>query len=123
MVKKLGIKPESALALDGAPERFEQLLTGLPEGARVARSTTASRDLTLWFVRTREELDDRIRHMGAHADRGGLWILWPKKRSGVKSDLSQNVVRAVGLAAGLVDFKICSVDKTWSGLRFTVRRR
>ncbi len=55
-------------------------------------------------------------------ENGGLWILWPKKSSGVTSDLSQTVVREVAMAAGLVDFKVCSVDETWSGLRFTRKK-
>lgn len=56
------------------------------------------------------------------AEGGGLWIAWPKKASGVASDLTQTVVRKFGLDAGLVDYKICSIDKTWSGLLFTRRR-
>ena len=60
--------------------------------------------------------------MVRHSPGGGLWILWPKKASGVDSDLSQPVVRQAGLAAGMVDFKICAVDETWSGLRFSRRQ-
>ena len=60
--------------------------------------------------------------MGAFAEGGGLWIVWPKKSSGVTSNVSQGVVREVGLAAGLVDYKVCSIDETWSGLRFTRRK-
>ena len=56
------------------------------------------------------------------ADSGGLWVAWPKKASKVASDLNQNVVREIGLAAGLVDYKVCSIDWTWSGLLFTRRR-
>jgi len=59
--------------------------------------------------------------MGAYAAKGGLWIAWPKKTSGLVTDLTQIVVRSVGLASGLVDFKVCAIDKTWSGLRFTRR--
>ena len=56
------------------------------------------------------------------SDGGWLWIAWPKKASGVRSDITQKDVRAVGLASGLVDYKICSIDETWSGLRFVVRK-
>jgi len=80
-------------------------------------------DVTLWFTKSRKELQRGIERMGAFADKGGLWIVWPKKSSGLASDLSQAVVREVGLAAGLVDFKICADDETWSGLRFTPRKR
>jgi hypothetical protein len=55
-------------------------------------------------------------------DDAGLWIVWPKQASGVKSDLTQNIVRRAGLANGLVDFKVCSIDKTWSGLKFRKRK-
>ena len=60
--------------------------------------------------------------MGRYAPHAGLWICWPKKASGVESDLTQTVVRRAGLDAGLMDFKICAVDDTWSGLRFTIPR-
>jgi CheY-like chemotaxis protein len=121
LVKKLGIKRGSTLVLDGAPEGFATALVGLPDDVSVTSDPSCERDMTLWFVRSRRELEERISEMGANASGGGLWITWPKKASGVVSDLSQTVVRAVGLASGLVDFKVCSVDATWSGLRFTVR--
>jgi len=122
LVKKLGIKPRATVVLVGAPDGFEQLLTGLPPNVQVQRSVQGRRDLTLWFVRSRRELEGSVAEMGSYAESGGLWIIWPKKASGVESDVSQTVVRAAGLAAGLVDFKVCSVDATWSGLRFTARK-
>ena len=61
--------------------------------------------------------------LGEFAGSDGLWIAWPKRASGVSSDLSQTVVRQIGLSAGLVDYKVCSIDETWSALRFTVRDR
>ena len=75
----------------------------------------------MWFVRSAEELTAGMAHMVVRAERGGLWIVWPKKASGIRSDVSHTVVRSAGMAEGLVDFKVCSVDPTWSGLRFTVR--
>jgi hypothetical protein len=120
--KKLGIKANSVVALVGAPEPFEETLGELPEGASLQREVGERCDLTLWFVTEREDLEARIEEMGTWAEGGGLWILWPKKSSGVVSDLSQTVVREIGLASGLVDFKVCAVDATWSGLRFTHRR-
>jgi hypothetical protein len=141
--KKLGIKAGSTVVLIGAPDRFEATLGELPEGAVVRREaeypsaitrkgTTVTRDcsaftrdcsvLTLWFVRAREELDRHIGAMGDAALCGGLWIIWPKKSSGVASDLSQPIVRQTGLASGLVDFKVCSLDKVWTGLRFSRRK-
>jgi hypothetical protein len=120
--KKLGIKASTVVALAGAPAGFETALEPLPEGATIHRDGSAPRDLTLWFVHSQEELVGDVAGMVRHSPGGGLWILWPKKASGVDSDLSQPVVRQAGLAAGMVDFKICAVDETWSGLRFSRRQ-
>lgn len=122
LAKKLGIRPGSTVALIGAPSGFERTLGRLPDGVVLRRRGGARRDLTLWFTRSRLELDRRVGPMAAALGGGRLWIVWPKKASGLDSGLSQVVVRKVGLAAGLVDFKICAVDDTWSGLQF-VRRR
>jgi hypothetical protein len=121
--KKLGIKEGSTVALIGAPAGFEKVLGDLPAGARVVRRAPARADLTLWFPATRRELTRDVRRRGlAATERGGLWIAWPKKASGVATDLTEAVVRAAGLGNGLVDFKICAIDATWSGLRFARRR-
>ena len=122
LVRKLGIKPKSVVALIDAPKGFEKILGKLPEGVKLRRKTTGQRDLTLWFTKSRKDLERRVKRMVAVADRGGLWIVWPKKTSEIAADLSQDDVREVGLAAGLVDYKICSIDDTWSGLRFSRRR-
>jgi hypothetical protein len=78
--------------------------------------------MLLWFVQERDELRRRIGEIGAAAGASGLWIAWPKKASGVKCDVSEGDVREAGLAHGLVDFKVCAIDATWSGLRFARRR-
>jgi hypothetical protein len=120
--KKLGIKPGSVVALVGAPDGFEETLGELPEGVVLLRQLRGQPDVTLWFTRSRKDLDQGIERMGAFAEGGGLWIVWPKKSSGVTTNVSQGVVREVGLAAGVVDYKVCSIDETWSGLRFTRRK-
>ncbi len=74
-------------------------------------------------ARSRREVERRVVKLGEFAGPDGLWIAWPKRTSGVSSDLSQTVVREIGLSSGLVDYKICSIDETWSGLRFTPRDR
>jgi hypothetical protein len=122
LTQKLGIKEGMVVALVDAPEGFEPLLDPLPDGAVALRGLNPEAGLTLWFVRAQADLEARIVEMGTCAEAGALWIVWPKKASGVKSDLSQNVVRRIGLDSGLVDYKICSVDATWSGLLFTVRK-
>ncbi len=121
--RKLGIREGRRVALRGAPQGFEDVLGELPEGAVVGRSGRGAADITLWFVRSTAELRRGIRAKFSAAARGGLWIVWPKKASGVVCDLSETIVRETGLASGLVDFKIASIDATWSGLRFSQARR
>lgn len=120
--KKLGIKPGVKVALVGAPAGFESTLGALPEGATVRRQARGRPDVTLWFVRSRRQLERDVRHMLPFAAQGGLWIVWPKRASGLGTDVSETEVRRIGLAAGLVDYKICAVDATWSGLKFSRRK-
>ena len=119
--KKLGIKPNSIVYLIDAPEGFEESISGLPEGVSFKRDAPEHSDLAIWFVKSRKELEQRIDKVKRHTGKGGLWIAWPKKTSGVPSDLSQTAVRKVGLDSGLVDYKVCAIDNTWSGLKFAVR--
>ena len=122
LAKKLGIKAGFVVALINAPEDFGQTLGHLPENVILRKSVTSRASLTIWFIRSRRTLERQIGRMKDQAEKGGLWIAWPKKASRVATDLSQPVVRQVGLAAGLVDFKVCSIDATWTGLRFSQRR-
>lgn len=122
LARKLGIKAGSVVGLVDAPEGLEQVLAPLPDGVNVKRQPRGRRDLTLWFVRSERDLDRRLARVVPHGEGGGLWIIWPKKASGVPTDLTQAIVRRRGLDAGLVDFKIAAVDATWSGLRFSLRR-
>jgi hypothetical protein len=119
--QKLGIKAGSRVGLLDAPDDFAATLGELPAGASL-RADGGSCDLILWFVRSRQELEERVGATGAAAGAGGLWILWPKKASGVATDLSEPVVRRAGLASGLVDYKVAAIDATWSGLKFTRRK-
>ena len=120
--RKLGITASSAVALLGAPPDFARKLEPLPEGVRILTRGTADR--LLLFTTS---LGDLRRRFPTAARRvkpgGGLWIVWPKRGSGVPADLTQAVVRRFGIAAGWVDYKICSVDETWSGLLFARRRQ
>jgi CheY-like chemotaxis protein len=120
--RKLGIKSGMVVALVKAPPGFEVTLGSLPEDVELRPSGRGHRDLTLCFVRSRRELERRIRSLVKVADQGNVWIAWPKKASGVVTDLTQADVRRTGLDAGLVDFKICAIDETWSGLCFALRR-
>jgi hypothetical protein len=120
--KKLGIKENAIVALVNAPNGIQEILGELPEGVVLKSGLQSIGDLTLWFVRSRVELEKGMRKMVDFGESAGLWIIWQKKSSGAESDLTQNIVRKIGLASGLVDFKISAIDKTWSGLRFTKRR-
>ena len=110
------------MVLVGAPDDIERTLGVLPPDVTLRRRAQGRCDLIVWFVDTRRDLERRVARYGAKAGAGGLWICWPKKASGVASDLSERVVRETGLAHGLVDYKIASIDPTWSGLRFTRRK-
>ncbi len=120
--QKLGIKGGSACAFLGAPEGFAATLGALPPDVEIRRTARGPLDVIVLFTTSRADLAKRF---GAAAKQmapaGGLWVAWPKKTSGVATDLTENVVREVGLAAGLVDVKVCAIDATWSGLRFVVR--
>jgi len=120
--KKLGIKINSKVGLVDAPQDFEKTLGKLPDGVVLSKKTDRSPDLIIWFTRSRKNLEQRIERIKAEIGKDGLWIVWPKKASKLSSDLTQAGVREVGLASGLVDYKVCAVDETWSGLRFTRRK-
>jgi CheY-like chemotaxis protein len=120
--KKLGIKPGWIVALVEAPRGFEQTLSALPEGATLEDGLPRRFDLAIWFVRSVDDLRRGLAPTAARLGAAPLWIAWPKKASGVETDLTQQLIRETGLDAGLVDYKICSIDATWSGLAF-VRRK
>ena len=123
MPKKLGIKQGSTVALVTAPPDFEQTLGALPEAAEVQRGMAGQPDVIILFTRERARLEAGVREMKERMPKGGrLWLAWPKKASGVVTDVSEPVVREVGLAAGLVDYKICAFDSMWSGLLFARRK-
>jgi hypothetical protein len=122
LAKKLGIREGAVVILAGAPDGFEATLDPLPPGVVVGRRTRSGADVVLLFAPSRSVLERRFAPLAAALDRsGGLWVCWPKRSSGVATDLDENEVRAHGLAAGLVDNKVCAVDETWSGLRFVYR--
>lgn len=120
---KLGIKEGASVVLVHAPDDAAALIAPLPDGVRLRRRIGANADVVVAFFTRRGALErefDRLRS-GIH-DAGGLWIAWPKRASGVATDITEDVVREIALAAGLVDNKVCAIDATWSGLRVVVRR-
>ena len=118
--KKLGIKEGSRVALVNAPKDFE--LGELPDNVEFIKRPTKSLDIILFFVLSERALTRDFAKLAAKLTANGmLWISWPKKSSGVATDLSEQRVREIGLDAGLVDVKVCAIDETWSGLKFVYR--
>jgi hypothetical protein len=120
--QKLGIGEGARVALVRAPDGFAGTLAPLPDGVRLRSRLAGKVDVVLFFATRRAELERRFATM-AHAlePNGGLWIAWPKRTANVATDLTENVVREIGLHNGLVDNKVCAVDEVWSGLRFVYR--
>jgi hypothetical protein len=120
--RKLGITAGSRVGLIGAPHDFDEVLGELPPGVTVRRRARGRVDVIVIFVQKRSELERRLPALTEALDpAGGLWVAWPKRSSGVATDLGEGAVREVGLATGLVDNKVCAIDATWSGLRFVYR--
>ncbi len=125
LAKKLGIKPGSRVVLLDAPDSLLADLAPLPDGVVPARRLTGEQayDVIVFFAPRASALR-RLPRLVLHlTPAGGLWIAWPKKASGVPTDLTEGVVFYEGLSTGLVDNKICAIDDTWSGLRFVRRLR
>jgi hypothetical protein len=119
--KKLGIKPDCRLALVNAPEGFARALGELPPGVTARPLGRGTYDVIVLFALAAKELARALPAARARLDAaGGLWIAWPKKSSGIRTDVTETEVRGRGLDAGLVDNKVCAIDDTWSGLRFVV---
>jgi len=123
LVSKLGFKPGFTVAYVNAPEDFGALLGELPEDVTVRRQLRGPLDLVVCFVTARRELERRLPRLRAALQPAGmLWIAWPKRASGVQTDVTEDVVRDVALPTGLVDTKVAAIDETWSGLRLVVRK-
>jgi hypothetical protein len=122
--KKLGIKEGHRVAFLGAPADFSATLGPLPPGMTLATTLAgkAPFDVLVAFFTARAELARRLEALRARmAPAAGLWIAWPKRASGVATDITEDVIRAVALPTGLVDNKVCAIDATWSGLRLVIR--
>ena len=123
LAKKLGIREGDRVALLGAPPTVRDALDPLPEGARVTTSARGTLDVIVSFHDRRADVEARIPRLLEALDvDGGIWMAWPKKASGVATDLTEDVQREVWLPLGLVDTKVCAIDETWSGLRLCWRR-
>lgn len=123
--RKLGIKPGQRIAFLDTPPSFDDALGELPAGVERPRSALRGPlDLVVAFFVERRRLERRLPRLAAALDpAGALWIAWPKRASRVDTDLTEDVVRELGLAAGVVDVKVCAIDATWSGLKLVIRLR
>jgi hypothetical protein len=122
LVKKLGINPGDKLAILNPPDGYEKTLGALPGGVQHLKQLGSRMDFLQFFTQSRSELARSFPKLReALAYDGALWISWPKKTSGVESDLSENIIREIGLQNGLVDVKVAAVDEVWSGLKFVYR--
>jgi hypothetical protein len=122
LAKKLGIKPNFRVALPHLPpDVHKELRTALAD-CEIESAGRVPLDLVVNFVTGERELRQSFAGWSRKlAPAGMLWIAWPKKSSGVKTDLNENKIREIGLAAGLVDVKVCAIDQVWSGLKFVIR--
>ena len=121
LVKKLGIKPGFNVVFVKAPSGFAKGLD-LPSNVTVNSRSRNLLDFAQLFVKSEKELKIQFSEYAKRLEPSGmLWVSWPKKSSGVMTDISESTVRSIGLAAGLVDVKICAVDDVWSGLKFVFR--
>ena len=120
--KKLGVKPNQRIALVNAPNDFAKVLGRLPENAVIVKRLNGPLDLILLFVDREQTLAKQFPILaGKLQSNGMIWVAWPKKSSGVATDLVFEKVQRIGLDCGLVDVKICAVDDVWSGLKFVIR--
>jgi hypothetical protein len=121
LVNKLGIKEGFRVAWLNAPDHFDDLLGPLPDGVKVGRRLAGGLDLLVQFTLERRELERRLPKLReAVFPAGTIWISWPKRASGVPTDVTEDVVRELALAGGLVDVKVAAIDETWSGLKLVV---
>lgn len=120
--KKLGIKEGSRIALVNPPKDLQSELGELPDNVQFIKRPAKALDIILLFVLNERALTRDFAKLAATlVSNGMIWIAWPKKTSGVATDLSEQRVRQIGLDSGLVDVKICAIDETWSGLKFVYR--
>jgi hypothetical protein len=121
LVKKLGIKEGFNVVFVNQPNGLLSRLS-LPPHVSVNTKSRKPLDFVLLFVQSQTALEKEFsRYATRLTPAGMLWVSWPKKTSGMQSDLNENVVRDIGLAKGMVDVKVCAVDEVWSGLKFVFR--
>jgi DUF3052 family protein len=123
LLQKLGIKPGHRVSAVNAPADFDEILGQLQDDAVFVSKATKDVDVIVAFERSAAEFRKRLATLADRIKQDGMvWIAWPKKASGVKTDMTENVVRDFALPLGLVDIKVCAIDDTWSGLKLVIRK-
>ena len=123
LAQKLGIKAGQKIITLGAPAGFRKLLSPLPEEVSFTKEIKTGATFIHLFVSDRKTLEKELKRLRKPiADTGILWVSWPKKSSGVATDVTEDVIREVALPLGFVDVQVCAVDETWSGLKLMIRR-
>jgi hypothetical protein len=123
LAQKLGIKPGMNVIVLSAPTGYRKWLAPLPEKVSFADKAEAGASFVHLFVTKRATLGSELKRLRRLLDDAGiLWVSWPKKSSGVATDITEDVIREVCLPLGFVDVKVCAVDDTWSGLKLMIRR-
>lgn len=121
--QKLGIKPGTIVVAIDAPENYRKLLGQIPSGVNFASRPVGNSKFIHLFATRRSELEKQLSNLRQKiAEDAAVWVSWPKKSSGVATDITENVIRAVALPLGFVDIKVCAVDETWSGLKLMIRK-
>lgn len=121
--QKLGIKPGTIVVLIDAPDNYRKLLGQIPSGVNFATRPVGNTKFVHVFATERRVLEKHLQSLrGKIAEDAAIWVSWPKKSSGVPTDITEDVIRSVALPTGLVDIKVCAVDETWSGLKLMIRR-
>jgi hypothetical protein len=121
--QKLGIKKAQKVLMINTPANYAKLLAPLPEGVSFTKKISTDAAFIHLFVSKRKTLTEELKRLRKLiADTGTLWVSWPKKSSGVATDVTEDVIREVALPLGYVDVKVCAVDDTWSGLKLMIRR-
>lgn len=122
--KKLGVDGDRTVLLLNAPKGFEAIVDDGSGRQRIKRGGRGQGDVVICFVKSRAELESCVSDaIAAMAEGGGLWFAWPKKASGIVTDVTEDVIRNAALPKGIVDYKVCAIDATWSGLKFARRKK
>jgi hypothetical protein len=123
LLQKLGIKPSTIVVVLNAPSNYRRLLGKLPADVKFSDKVTTGSNFVHLFTTRKGELQKKVSMLrNKISDTGTVWVSWPKKSSGVPTDITEDVIRAVALPLGFVDVKVCAVDETWSGLKLMIRR-